>query len=620
MDPDMCLSEAKMRAPRGGARPVASAATAGLFLWLAAAGPLRAQAPPLMQPDVTCEIDLEGRAEHIATITITFSGLDRDILDLRFPLWTTGGRVRRSGDDLMELTATGPERLPLRIRRLGPEHWQVDVRGVAEPVIHYRIWANDPSPRGAQVNTRHAYLNPAAVLLYPPQLPRMPVTVRFRIPSSWKVASTLEPTFDPTVFRAADFLEVFEAPFEAAAFEERFFTVRGMNVTLVTHDPPSGLDRAALLQGLERLLDQAVNLFGVVPASDHLFVFHFQGEGTREAMGLPAATSVQWGLPLTGNGMDELLRTTLEGFLHAWLGGRIRPGPMLQAFLTDPFVTDSYWFLDGAAAYYTELLAIRAGRARPERLQERLGREITRLQNTAARSFRSAAESSLGLWDQEAEGWRSPQRGLDHRGKGLLLCFQLDLEIRRATANRRSLDDLMSLLAGWFGRSGRAFDESADLLLAAGALARTDLTSFLDQYVYGTVELPYEEALGVVGWTLRTVTAEVARAGFEAEPEGKETLRIASVVEGSPAARAGLRAGDRIMAINGSSNLAALNGIVELARPGDILTLRVRRAGREEEISFPLSSGQAQVFRVESSPTPTPQQQAVALSLFGGPG
>jgi predicted metalloprotease with PDZ domain len=535
-------------------------------------------------------------------------------------LWTTGGRVRRSGSDLMDLTATGPEGLPLRIRRLAPEHWQVDVRGVAEPQVHYRIWANDPSPRGAQVNSRHAYLNPAAILLYPSQLPRMPVTVRFRIPPSWKVASTLEPTFDPSVFRASDLLEVFEAPFEAAAFEERFFTVRGMNVTLVTHDTPPGLDRAALLQGLERLLDQAVRLFGVVPASDHLFVFHFQGEGTHEAMGLPAATAVQWGLPLTGSGLDDLLRTTLEGFLHAWLGGRIRPGPMLQAFLTDPYVTDSYWFLDGAAAYYTELLAIRAGRARPERLQERLGREITRLQNTEARSFRSVAEASQGLWYQEAEGWRSPQRGLDHRGKGLLLCFQLDQEIRRATANRRSLDDLMSLLAGWFGRSGRAFDESADLLLAAGALARTDLTSFLNQYVYGTAELPYEEALSVVGWTLRPVTEEVAQAGFEVEPEGMEILRIASVVEGSPAARGGLRPGDRVLAVNGSSNVAALAEVVEAARPGDILTLRIRRTGREEEISFPLPSGQVERYRVETLPAPTPQQQAIAASLFGGPG
>ncbi len=580
--------------------------------------PGRPEEPVAMaeQVDITCEIDLRERTDHIARVTVTLTGLERDELELALPEWTTGGRVHRSSGELMELTAEGPEGLPLELRRVGPVRWRIATRSVSEVVVRYWVWANDPSPQGAQIDSRHAYLNPAAILLYPPDLVRRPVTIRLRMPAAWKAASTLEPTFDPSVFRASSFLEVFESPFEVAAFEERFFTIREMNVTLVTHDTPAGLDRSALLQGLERLLDQAIRLFGIVPSRDHLFVFHFDPGGAREALGLPGATSVRWGSEVAGAALEELLRTTLEGFLKAWLGGRVRPAAMQRVFLTEPFVTDSYWFLDGAAAYYTELLMVRAGRTRPERFYERLGSEITRLQNTTARTIQSAAEASLDAWYGIEAGYQAPERSIDYRNKGFLLCFLLDLEMRRATEGRRSLDDLLALLAGWYGRSGRAFEESADLLLAAGALARMDATPFLDRYVLGTEELPWDQALETAGLALRPVSGEVAATGFRVEPEGQRVLRVASVVEGSPAARAGLRGGDRIVAVNGSLLVGDLTDILSDARPGDIMTVRIRRGSREEEISFPLTSEVRQSFRIEALPETTPAQQAVLATLF----
>jgi hypothetical protein len=76
---------------------------------------------------------------------------------------------------------------------------------------------------------------------------------------------------------------------------------------------------------------------------------------------------------------------------------------------------------------------------------------------------------------------------------------------------------------------------------------------------------------------------EYSHPGLQLESVG-ETVRIFAVAEGSPAARAGIRAGDELVAIDGGS----VSGfdVVMAARklegaPGSALTLRLRRGPRE---------------------------------------
>lgn len=67
--------------------------------------------------------------------------------------------------------------------------------------------------------------------------------------------------------------------------------------------------------------------------------------------------------------------------------------------------------------------------------------------------------------------------------------------------------------------------------------------------------------------------------------EGREWMAVRQVVDGSPAERAGLSAGDTIVAWNGSRSpmSAALDGGPEA---GETVRLRLRRAGRERDVSM----------------------------------
>lgn len=578
------------------------------------------------------DIDLSLRQSQQFRITVNLAGLNRDFIELVMPVWTAQYRIRLFGRNVFEVAAQTREGLILEVQQVTLGRWRVKTEGTEEALISYMVYANEPSPYAAQLNSDHAFLNPAAVLMYLSDAVDEPVTLRFEIPPSWRVISSMEPTFDPTVFRAASYLEMTRSPVEISDYQDLFFTARGMNITVALSGNYSGLDRRIFSERLELLVTKAIDLFGIPPASDYLFLLHFPDASIREAVGHPATTSVHWGFYSRTESVDMLLRTTLEAFLHSWLGGMIHPesvnegtdflGSEMQsqaaASFLQPSVTESLWFLDGVSDYYATLLLSRSGLQPPAVFLDRIGAEITTLQNTPARSLQSVTTASREVWYRDDVWYRSPYRSINHRNKGFLLALLLDLEMRNASSNQRSLDDLIAFMTVWYGREGREYEGSKAILQAVGALTGWDFTQFLKDYVQGTEELPYDRILALGGWSVRSEAEEIAVTGFEAREEGIGTLLVSTIEENSTAARAGIRAGDRIVAANGSFMVGNLNEIVMASRPGNILTLRIQRGMLQEEIAFPLGSGLRQAYVVESIPSSTQKQRAIGAGILSG--
>ena len=75
--------------------------------------------------------------------------------------------------------------------------------------------------------------------------------------------------------------------------------------------------------------------------------------------------------------------------------------------------------------------------------------------------------------------------------------------------------------------------------------------------------------------------------------ETAETARVASVLDGSPAARAGVKPGDVIAAIDGKSvdsRKAAMNASAKL-RPGAAVALKLKRDGATIDLALIAEEG-----------------------------
>ena len=80
--------------------------------------------------------------------------------------------------------------------------------------------------------------------------------------------------------------------------------------------------------------------------------------------------------------------------------------------------------------------------------------------------------------------------------------------------------------------------------------------------------------------------------GLEYAATGDGAATIKNVMPGSGAAEAGLRAGDVIIVVGGTDvrDSATVKRIVEKTKPGDTLSMRIRRGDEERDVSVRLIS------------------------------
>lgn len=131
----------------------------------------------------------------------------------------------------------------------------------------------------------------------------------------------------------------------------------------------------------------------------------------------------------------------------------------------------------------------------------------------------------------------------------------------------------------------------------------------LAAFAFGVVALSYA---GI--WTYYTQQETGAFLGITPAYDGwARSLRVTSVVPGSGAERAGLRPGDRVVAVNGQplETRAPFNDHVSRGRPEDIVRFTVRRQGNPEPVEIVAILGTAPA----RSPARTAAQRLAILPL-----
>ena len=152
---------------------------------------------------------------------------------------------------------------------------------------------------------------------------------------------------------------------------------------------------------------------------------------------------------------------------------------------------------------------------------------------------------------------------------------------------------------------------------AANAVLYREVMSGLLQANQGTVDMPesallhefgegatsvlarrFEDPYSEIIWPERLrrfrqqVEGNFVGVGILIRHDQKRDIEIINPLEGSPAARAGLKPGDRIVAVNGQSTTGwSLNRAVDLITgpAGEVVTLTVRREGGEKPFEVPLT-------------------------------
>jgi len=501
---------------------------------------------------------------------------------LSMPNWIPGSyMIRDFARNIVWLTARSSNR-ELRIEKQDKSNWQVEA---CEGSLHieYEVYAWDLSVRGAHLDTTHGYFNASSVFLAVNGQTDSPCSVEIKPPQgsnyqSWRVATTLPRLeanlYEFGLYQASDYDELLDHPVEMGNFDLASFDVAG-----TPHDVAitgkHRADLARLCRDLQKICNTHVELFGELPAMErYLFLVTAVGEGYgglehRSSTSLLCSRN---DLPLPGqekitNNYRNFLGLCSHEYFHLWNIKRIKPAVFLPYDLRQETHTRQLWAFEGITSYYDELALVRSGVISAESFLQLLGQTATRVWRGQGRFKQSVADSSFDAWTKfYKQDESAPNNIVSYYTKGSMIALALDLTIRQITNNQHSLDDLMRLLWQRYGKPAQGVTEGEIESLAA-EIAGNDLSEFFANYLYGTVDIPLKELFAPLGidFCLRPARNADDKGGDSENNDDTTTpivylgarvmndgigARLSHVFDNGPAQKAGLSAGDIIIAID----------------------------------------------------------------------
>jgi predicted metalloprotease with PDZ domain len=565
-------------------------------------------------------------------------------LELCMPSWTPGSYLLREFPrNVQEFTAEDDTGACLPWAKTDKNTWRVEAPAAGGVRIRYAVYANELTVRTSHLDASHGYVNGASVFLGVCGRENEPLELDVEPPAGWRTTTPLPGAGSATGFVAGSYHQLIDSPLEIGTHQLREFDAAGKPHRYAiwgrgTYDPER------LIADTRAIVETQARFWGGLPYDGYTFILHLV-PGGRGGLEHRDSTSLQADRNgFHGAQYEQFLGLVVHEFFHTWNATRIRPEPLVEPDYTRENYTRNLWVIEGLTTYYTDLFLCRSKLISADRYLERLGEAIHRLRILPGRHIQSLADSSFDTWIKfYRPDEHTPNSQVSYYQKGALVGLLLDMRIRAATDNQRSLDDVMHLLWERYGSLDVGFPEDMEhgIRQVAEEVCDEPLDDFFARYIFGTGELDFHDPLTVVGLELRPLPGELtpaaglsgaapapthpaAQAAASAEVLQRLGLRIeeqagraaiAYVRSGSAAQRAGLNARDEVVALGGlrvdQSTLAARLGRY---RTGERVTLSVFRRAELLELELEVAADEPERLRLVRAPFPTPQQAAALRS------
>jgi predicted metalloprotease with PDZ domain len=557
---------------------------------------------------------------HLFHVRMEVKGAPGDTTDLVMPVWTPGSyKVRDFARNVQDFSAGRHA-----WKKVDKSRWRVFAGG--DVTVEYDVWAFELSVQTSHLDAEHGFVNGASVFLYADGHKGAPVTLEIRAPKGWRVATGLERR--GRLYAAPDYDVFVDCPIEIGTFEQRTFRVRGKPHHLAIHGP-GNYDAEALVRDLRKVVETEIRIMRHVPYDQYLFIMHHSPE---RGGGLEHLNSTALQHPARNYRPREKYENFLElaahEFFHLWNVKRLRPEPLGPFDYEREVYTSLLWAMEGLTSYYDTLVLCRAGIMTPEKYLKKVAERLQKFEEKPGRRRQSLSASSFDTWIklyQPNENALNSQMSYYEKGELVGMC--LDLEIRRRTEGRRSLDDVMRGLYRECLRRRQGFPEP-EFRRACERAAGGSLRRFFADFVDGTGDIPWNRFLGVAGLRLEKEPRkpEEGEAPRKAKPwlgvavQKGAVLAISAVVEGSPADRAGLSVRDELVALDGARVLPdEWEKRLEECDPGDRLRLTVFRAGYLREFTVTLGRKENVSWVVRKAKRPAPLQKKIYQGWLWAP-
>lgn len=429
-----------------------------------------------------------------------------------------------------------------------PDTWRIEARAAGTITVSYDYRADSLDTAMSWAKPDFAFFNGTNLFLYPEgQGTDFAATVIVRTAPAWRVATGMTATGAARTYSASNYHDLVDMPFFVGKFDIDSSRVGGKWFRVASYPAGSvtAASRRTIFSQMSKIVPQQAAIFGETPWATYTLLQvsdpDFPG---GSAAGLEHQNSHLDIVSPIIVGNPALASLYAHEVFHAWNVKRLRPAELVPYRYDVPQPTALLWISEGVTDYYADLTEVRAGVITREAFYAATVEKI----ETVNEAIPTALE------DASLSAWISPINGTSdlYYDKGSLAGLLLDIAIRDASDNSRSLDTVLRELYGSTYKVGRGFTNQDWWAAVSRAAGGRSFTDFERQYVDGRAAFPYDSIFPLAGLRLLVESSVQPALGVSVSAD-EQGARVVQVIVGGPGNTAGIKLGDYLVTIGGLS-------------------------------------------------------------------
>ncbi|OGL47308.1 MAG: hypothetical protein A2161_22625, partial [Candidatus Schekmanbacteria bacterium RBG_13_48_7] len=448
---------------------------------------------------------------HIIKVTAIFPVSDDKIIEISLPAWIPGSYlIQDYCKNIINLQAYDEKQKPLLCIQLAKGTWRIEAGNRKNIFVSYDLYAGELHDHSCHLDAYHAHLNGAGLFVFSEKMRHLPTVLTIELPSGWQIATAMDQKkHQKNTYITDNYEELADSLIELGNFDLIEFQYDDIQYSFVICGG-GNYKKDYIKRDVTKIVKGIVKMFKhKVPFKRYMFLLHLIPEGIE---GLEHLNSTSLFFPAfdfsTRKGYTLFLSLVSHEFFHAWNVKAIRPGEFDHYDYLNEDYTTLLWLSEGITNYYGDLILRREGLWTREGYFKHITTRIKEVLSTPGRKRSSLEKASFETWTRHYQPNENTQNvTVSYYRKGELIGLMLDLEIRRITGNKRSLDDVMRKLYLIWEKEKRGIT-SKELQTIVEETAGCSFMDFFNNYVAGTTELPMKKYLSYAGLKLEKVKEE----------------------------------------------------------------------------------------------------------------
>ncbi len=496
-------------------------------------------------------------ASHYVYIDLTIDAVNADITELALAAWRPGRyELGNFSKNIKRVDVFNENNEALTFTKSTKDVWQINTKNCKHLKVTYSYYSAELNAGACYADTNQLYINPVHCCMQVVGRAEEEHVVELKIPENYNVATSLT-VCAPSTLVAKNYEELVDSPFIASAnLQTGSYELN--NTTFYLHF--NGICKPnwdLYKKDFTAFILKTIEFWGDCPVNHYHFLFqvltHKFYHGVEHQKNTVIAIGPGYAIN-TGETYEDVLGVSCHELFHCWNIKFIRPAEMLPYNYSKENYSRTGYVYEGFTTYYGDKLLLSSNVFSLEQYFKTFEERLTKHFHNFGRYNLSLADSSWETWlDGYLPG--TPYRKTSIYDEGSLIAFMLDVKILEATQTKKSLRNVCVLLYERFGKQNKGYNEQ-DVINLVNEVSGKDFTQFFTDFVYtpADYEKPLQECFNYLGINFTKQpnphTSE-NYFGFKITEANTVFSKIILVVPYSPAWKAGLFAGDEIMAING---------------------------------------------------------------------